>query len=163
MALIAPRVTAGLPPDDAGGLARALRDSDDITVFVDGTVHRLPAQARDAVVDLLARLSRGEAVTVSSVEEMLTTSRAAELAGISHTYLRNMTDRGEIPVEYRGTHRRIRQSAILAWLETQRRKEREAATDSGPHGAGADGSVPDGTVTDSAAASGASDGGAGLR
>jgi len=155
MALIAPRVTAGLPADDAGGLARVLRDSDDITVFVDGTVHRLPAQARDAVVDLLARLSRGEAVTVSSVEEMLTTSRAAELAGISHTYLRNMTDRGEIPVEYRGTHRRIRQSAILAWLETQRRKEHEAATDGGLNGAG-----KDSAVTDSAGGSGAADGGA---
>ncbi|MCY1676746.1 helix-turn-helix domain-containing protein [Pseudarthrobacter sp. SL88] len=163
MALIAPRVTAGLPTDDAGGLARALRDSDDITVFVDGTVHRLPAQARDAVVDLLARLSRGEAVTVSSVEEMLTTSRAAELAGISHTYLRNMTDRGEIPVEYRGTHRRIRQSAILAWLETQRRKEHEAAADGGLNGAVTDSPASDGPATDSAGGSGASDGGAGLR
>ena len=127
MALIAPRVTAGLPTDDARNLARSLNDSDDITVFVDGTVHRLPDQARDAVVDLLARLGRGETVTVSSVEEMLTTSQAAELAGISHTYLRNMTDRGEIPVEYRGTHRRIRQAAIMAWLETQKAKHSEAA------------------------------------
>jgi hypothetical protein len=98
MALIAPRVTAGLPGDEALKLKHALNDSHDITVFVDGTVHRLPPQARDAVVDLLSRFSRGEAVTVSSVEEMLTTSQAAELAGISHTYLRNMTDRGEIPV-----------------------------------------------------------------
>ena len=90
-------------------------------MFVDGTVHRLPPQARDAVVDLLSRFSRGEAVTVSSVEEMLTTSQAAELAGISHTYLRNMTDRGEIPVEYRGTHRRIRLAAVMEWLETQKK------------------------------------------
>ena len=121
MALRAPRVTPGLPADDARSLARSLQDSDDITVFVDGTVHRLPATARDAVVDLLQRLSRGDAVTVSSVEEMLTTSQAAELAGISHTYLRNMTDRGEIPVEYRGTHRRIRLADIMAWLETQKK------------------------------------------
>lgn len=119
MALIAPRVTPGLPADDARTLSSALQDSDDITVFVDGTVHRLPAEARDAVVDLLARLGRSETVTVSSVEEMLTTSRAAELAGISHTYLRNMTDRGEIPVEYRGTHRRIRLADVMAWLATQ--------------------------------------------
>ncbi|MHA7289036.1 helix-turn-helix domain-containing protein [Arthrobacter sp. MDT3-24] len=123
MALIAPRVTAGLPADDALNLARSLRDSNDITVFVDGTVHRLTPQARDAVVDLLARLGRGEAVTVSSVEEMLTTSQAAELAGISHTYLRNMTDRGEIPVEYRGTHRRIRLAAVMAWLDRQKKPE----------------------------------------
>ena len=121
MALIAPRVTPGLPADDARNLARSLQDSNDITVFVDGTVHRLPDEVRDAVVDLLGRLARGEAVTVSSVEEMLTTSRAAELAGISHTYLRNMTDRGEIPVEYRGTHRRIRLADIMAWLETQKK------------------------------------------
>ncbi|UKA58574.1 helix-turn-helix domain-containing protein [Arthrobacter sp. FW306-2-2C-D06B] len=121
MALIAPRVTPGLAADDARNLARSLQDSNDITVFVDGTVHRLPDEARDAVVDLLGRLGRGDAVTVSSVEEMLTTSRAAELAGISHTYLRNMTDRGEIPVEYRGTHRRIRLADIMAWRENQKK------------------------------------------
>jgi excisionase family DNA binding protein len=122
MTLIAPRVTAGLPAEDAQKLQYALNGSSDITVFVDGTVHRLPEAARDAVVDLLRRFSRGESVTVSSVEDMLTTSKAAELAGISHTYLRNMTDRGEIPVEYRGTHRRIRLADVMAWLETQKQK-----------------------------------------
>ncbi|KQR00230.1 transcriptional regulator [Arthrobacter sp. Leaf141] len=121
MALIAPRMTGALPRDDAQRLARALEGSEDITVFVDGTVHRLPPLAADAVVDLLRRFGRSEAVTVSSVEEMLTTSKAAELAGISHTYLRNMTDRGEIPVEYRGTHRRIPLAAILAWVDQQKR------------------------------------------
>ncbi len=132
MALIAPRLTGALPPEDAEKLGRALAGGDDITVFVDGTVHRLPPLARDAVVDLLHRLSRGEAVTVSSVEDMLTTSRAAELAGISHTYLRNMTDRGEIPVEYRGSHRRIPRAAIMAWLETQKKAEqRDQAGDPG--------------------------------
>jgi len=138
MALIAPRVTAGLPAGEASSLARALADSNDITVFVDGTVHRLPGEARDAVVDLLARLSRGETVTVSSVEEMLTTSQAAELAGISHTYLRNMTDRGEIPVEYRGSHRRIRtadiekQKVAEQKLAEQKRKQgKNAADDAG--------------------------------
>lgn len=121
MALIAPRVAAALPAADARDLSRALQDSHDVTVFVDGTVHRLPGEARDAVVDLLQRMARGEAVTVSSVQELLTTSQAAELAGISHTYLRNMTDRGEIPVEYRGSHRRIRLADIMEWLETQKR------------------------------------------
>ncbi|PNI08888.1 DNA-binding protein [Arthrobacter sp. AFG7.2] len=132
MALIAPRLTDALPPEDAEKLGRALAGGDDITVFVDGTVHRLPPLARDAVVDLLHRLSRGEAVTVSSVEDMLTTSRAAELAGISHTYLRNMTDRGEIPVEYRGSHRRIPRAAIMAWLGKQKKAEqRDQAGDPG--------------------------------
>lgn len=129
MALIAPRMAGALPPEDAVKLQQALAGSDDITVFVDGTVHRLPPLARDAVVDLLQRFSRGEAVTVSSVEEMLTTSQAAELAGISHTYLRNMTDRGEIPVEYRGSHRRIRSADIVAWLEQQKAREAKETKD----------------------------------
>jgi hypothetical protein len=34
-----------------------------------------------------------------------------------------MTDRGEIPVEYRGTHRRIRLAAIMEWLETQKKSK----------------------------------------
>jgi excisionase family DNA binding protein len=132
-------MTAGLPAEDAAKLQRVLEGSHDITVFVDGTVHRLPPQARDAVVDLLSRFGRGEAVTVSSVEEMLTTSKAAELAGISHTYLRNMTDRGEIPVEYRGTHRRIRLAAVMAWLDRQQKSgqaKQPAAENDGGSAAG---------------------------
>ncbi|MGG5173118.1 helix-turn-helix domain-containing protein [Pseudarthrobacter sp. J1738] len=128
MALITPRVSAPLPLEDAAKLRRVLDGGTDITVFVDGTVHRLPTAARDSVVDLLGRLSRGESVTVSSVAELLTTSQAAELAGISHTYLRNMTDRGEIPVEYRGTHRRIRSEHIMAWLAAQKTNEAPEAT-----------------------------------
>lgn len=120
MSLLGPRISSGLNPAEQAGLARVLGGSDDVTVFVDGTAHRLAPEARDAVVDLLQRLSRGESVTVASVAELLTTSQAAELAGISHTFLRNMTDRGEIPVEYRGSHRRIRRDDIVAWLAGQK-------------------------------------------
>jgi excisionase family DNA binding protein len=97
-----------------------LADSNDVTVFVDGTAHRLDHGVRDAVLDLLHRLSRGDAVSVSSVAEVLTTSQAAELAGISHTFLRNLTDRGDIAVQYRGSHRRIRRQDVMAWLDTQK-------------------------------------------
>ncbi|POH57084.1 helix-turn-helix domain-containing protein [Arthrobacter glacialis] len=125
MTLHAPRISSGLAPTDQQGLARTLGDSDDVTIFVDGTAHRLPPEATEAVLDLLRRLSRGDAVTVASVAELLTTSQAAELAGISHTFLRNMTDRGEIPVQYRGTHRRIRSQDIMAWLESQKTDTRQ--------------------------------------
>ena len=115
-----PRLSPGLSPAEQGSLRRVLADSADITVFVDGTAHRLVPEARDAVVDLLQRLGAGHAVNVASVAELLTTSQAAELAGISHTFLRNLTDRGEIAVTYRGTHRRIRREDMLGWLATQK-------------------------------------------
>lgn len=114
------RTTSALSDTPRRALSRALADNDDVTVFVDGTAVKLPAAARDAVVDLLQRLAAGDTVTVSSEAETLTTSQAAEAAGISHTYLRNLTDAGVIPVEYRGTHRRIRREAIDAWLAGQK-------------------------------------------
>lgn len=112
-----------MPPSEQAELGRWLQESHDVTVFVDGTAHRLEQGARDAVVDLLQRLAGGKAVSVASVSELLTTSQAAELAGISHTFLRNMTDRGELAVQYRGTHRRIRSEDVFAWLANQRRNE----------------------------------------
>lgn len=120
MTFHAPKITSPLEPAQQASLARTLADSDDVTVFVDGTAHRLDSSAREAVLDVLQRLSRGDAVSVASIADLLTTSQAAELAGISHTFLRNLTDRGEIAVEYRGSHRRIRRQDITAWLAQQK-------------------------------------------
>lgn len=117
------RTAPALSDGQRRSLSRALTENDDVTVFLDGTAVKLPAEARDAVVDLLQRLASGDSVTVSSVAETLTTSQAAEAAGISHTYLRNLTDAGVIPVEYRGTHRRIRRDAIDAWLASQKKSD----------------------------------------
>lgn len=114
-----PRTAAALPPDQASGLHAALTESADITVFVNGTAHRLPDDTRDAVVDLLARLADGDTAQVSSVAELLTTSQAAELAGISNSYLRKLTDAGVLAVEYRGSHRRIRRVDVEHWISTQ--------------------------------------------
>ncbi|WP_146360118.1 helix-turn-helix domain-containing protein [Arthrobacter yangruifuii] len=142
------RTVPALPDKDTLALKRALA-AGDVTVFVDGTALRLPETARDAVLDLLSRLAEGNPVTVSSELSapvdppfpagpvpLLTTSQAAAAAGISHTYLRNLTDAGIIPVQYRGSHRRIRMEDISAWLESQQaakvaKAAGEAAGDTG--------------------------------
>jgi excisionase family DNA binding protein len=106
-----------LTAQDAKKLAAALSESTDTTVFVNGTSVRLPVEATSAVLDLLHRLAQGEAVTISTSEKWLNTSQAAQLAGVSNTYMRNLTDDGTIPVNYRGSHRRIRPQDVLQWLE----------------------------------------------
>ncbi|MFI7483887.1 helix-turn-helix domain-containing protein [Kocuria sp. M1R5S2] len=121
-----PRTTPGLSGRDAELLTEALA-SRDVTVFVDGTAVRLPGPAQDAVLDLLSRLARGETVTVTSAEELLSTSQAAALAGISHTYMRNLTTQGVIPVQYRGTHRRIRVADVRSWLAGRERSDDDGA------------------------------------
>lgn len=120
MSRYAPRTTSALEPNEAEALGQALA-AKDVSLFVDGTAHRLTGAVDEAVRDLLARLARGESVTVSSAEEMLTVAQAAELAGISHTYVRKLTDAGTWPVQYRGTHRRIRREDVLAWLAAQKK------------------------------------------
>lgn len=98
-------------------LAAALQESADTTVFVNGTSVRLPKEATAAVLDLLTRLADGEAVTISTSERWLNTSQAAKLAGVSNTYMRNLTDNGTIPVRYRGSHRRIRPDDVIRWMD----------------------------------------------
>lgn len=107
-------------------LAHALAESSDTTVFVNGTTLQLPASAHDALIEVLHRMARGDEVSISTVEALLNTSQAAQMAGISPSYLRKLTDGGIIPVEYRGTHRRIRPAAIEAWLQT---REHPSTTD----------------------------------
>ncbi|GAA1112479.1 helix-turn-helix domain-containing protein [Arthrobacter flavus] len=124
MVIRSPHTTESLRPAEAAALTRALAENADVTVFVDGTSVKLSSTARDAVVDVLRRLAAGDAVTTTSAAETLTTSQAAAAAGISHTYLRNLTDAGIIPVEYRGTHRRIRSEDIATWLATQKSDKR---------------------------------------
>jgi excisionase family DNA binding protein len=128
MAQLRPRSHDALPAAETTRLARALAESRDVTVFVNGTTVQLPPGATTAVVDLLSRLAQGDSVTIGSAEQLLNTSQAAELAGVSLTYMRRLTDNGTIPVEYRGSHRRIRPKDVLAWLA-----ERPAKTaDAGP-------------------------------
>lgn len=98
-------------------LRRALAESEDTTVFVNGTALQLPAGAHEAILEVLNRFATGESVSIGTPELLLNTSQAAQMAGISNSYLRKLADAGIIAVEYRGTHRRIRPSAIQAWLD----------------------------------------------
>ncbi len=134
MSRMAPSHFGPLSASATKALHRTLAAEADITVFVDGTVHRLDPDSTSAVVELLRRLARGEAVILSGTEEFLTTAQAAELAGISHTFVRNMTDRGDWPVEYRGSHRRIPRHVVTEWLQAQAAAKKNSITehDGGP-------------------------------
>lgn len=122
MSRFAPRTTPALEPAEAARLADALA-ARDVSLFVDGTANRLAGPVDEAVRDLLARFARGEAVTVSSAEDVLTVAQAADLAGISHSYVRKLTDAGTWPVQYRGSHRRIRREDVLAWVGAQKKSQ----------------------------------------
>lgn len=118
-------------PDSSAGRAARQGTTPDATVVLDGTTVRLGPAATEAVLGLLGRLASGAAVTLSEQDRWLNTSQAARLAGVSNTYLRQLADRGEIPVTYRGTHRRIHPDDVSAWV---RRREQHVNEHDGAGG-----------------------------
>ncbi|MFC4603869.1 helix-turn-helix domain-containing protein [Rhodococcus kronopolitis] len=86
-------------------------------VVVDGVAIPVTGPAREAVLQLLTHLASGQGVGLGPVAELLTTSQAAEILGVSDTYVRRLADAQELPIEFRGTHRRFRLSELLAYRQ----------------------------------------------
>jgi excisionase family DNA binding protein len=95
-------------------------------VLDEGMLAELPAPVLEALVDVLHRFARGEAVVVGSAATLLTTGEAAGLLGMSRTYLVRMIDAGELECEFVGTHRRVRLGEALRFGETFRSRRRAA-------------------------------------
>lgn len=116
-----------LSEDERTSLAHALSVSTDRSPLVLRAGRRevrLPAGATRAVRHLLDRLAAGERVQLVSADAELTTRQAAELLGISRTYLVRLVDEGHISAHMIGTHRRLRAGDVLAYRRV--REERLA-------------------------------------
>lgn len=87
------------------------------TLVIDGVTIDVPPSVGDAVVTLLTYLANGDSVALGAVAELLTTSQAAEILGVSDTYVRKLADAGKLPIELRGTHRRFRLHDVIAYRE----------------------------------------------
>ncbi|HEY5222816.1 MAG TPA: helix-turn-helix domain-containing protein [Microbacteriaceae bacterium] len=122
MAIQAPHTAPALDAEQAAELQNALSrvatSADALTLQVGDAIIALPASVRDAIGDLLQRFAAGDSVVIGSVEALLTTSQAADMIGISHTYLLRLADAGKLPVQYRGTHRRFAVADVVAYLES---------------------------------------------
>lgn len=85
----------------------------------------LPPAAGRAVLALLGELAAGGAVRLVAADAELTTQQAADLLGMSRTYVVRLIDSGKLPAHLVGTHRRLRAVDVLAYRT--RRSERIAA------------------------------------
>jgi excisionase family DNA binding protein len=107
------------------GLTGGVNDASSVAVrTAEGEVELPPAAGR-AVLALLEQLAAGNAVHLVPADAELTTQQAADLLGISRTYVVRLIDDGKLPAHMVGTHRRLRAADVLAYRA--RRSERLAA------------------------------------
>ncbi len=71
---------------------------------------------------LLQDFAAGASIHLVPVDAELTTQQAADLLGLSRTYLVRLIDQCVIPAHMAGTHRRLKASDVLAYRDERERK-----------------------------------------
>ena len=85
-----------------------------------GAVRASSAAAAHAIDAILADVLHEDADLVPASEEVLTTSGAAVLLGVSRLTVVCWLEAGRTPFEWHGTHRRVRRSDVLAYRDQLR-------------------------------------------
>ena len=101
---------------------RVIDGREDITV---------PVSALRMLVDILAQMARGNAVTIVPIHAELTTQEAADFLNVSRPFLIGLLEQGKLPFRKVGTHRRVRFEDLLKHQEAaaeQRKKTLDELT-----------------------------------
>ncbi|KFG90850.1 putative excisionase [Sphingobium herbicidovorans NBRC 16415] len=82
----------------------------------------------DLFLELLRHIGSGHAVTLVPIQQMLTTQQAADLLDMSRPYLIKLIEKGYIPHNMVGRHRRLKSEDVFAY-KAARDKIRSKAID----------------------------------
>ncbi len=86
----------------------------------------LPGCAFQLLLDILAQVSRGNAVSIVPIHAELNTREAADILNVSHPFLVSLLNDGTIPYHKAGVHRRIPAQDLLAYKQEIKKKRGES-------------------------------------
>ncbi len=86
----------------------------------------LPAELVVVLKDAVGAMSKGLAITISSVHRRITTNEAAALLGVTRPTLVKLLESGEIPFEQPGRHRRVLLADVLEYRERSSSRRKKA-------------------------------------
>ncbi len=91
----------------------------------DGSEVEIPASALAALLAVVRDMAQGLTITLIPHDKELTTKEAADILGVSRPFLVKLLDRGEIPYDRVGTHRRLKVEDVLGYRELRAVRRRE--------------------------------------
>lgn len=86
----------------------------------------LPAEVHAILLQVVEALRAGLAVTVAPQARTLTSQQAADLLGVSRPTLVRLLEKGAIPYEKIGAHRRLQLPDVLSYRDVQKRRQYDA-------------------------------------
>lgn len=88
----------------------------------------LPGHVLQILLDVLAEVSQGNAISLIPYHQEISTQEAANLLNVSRPFLVRLLESGDIPFRKVGAHRRVKLQDVLSYKE-QIDRQRHAALD----------------------------------
>lgn len=89
----------------------------------------VPESLHKVLVQAVAALRAGKAITISPTMPKLTTQQAADLLGVSRPTVVRLMDQGELPSERIGNRRKVLLRDLLAYRDARRQRQLQAIVD----------------------------------